>query len=121
MVKIYADEDFSLHVVAMLQERGYDIETPHDHDNARKGIPDHDVLAFAVSLQRAVMTHNRDDFKRLHHQYQRAGTSHFGIINCTRNPDDKKLALSIDTVLAKHLQKHGSIENSLVLVYKGSV
>jgi hypothetical protein len=39
MVKLYADEDFSLHVVALLQERGYDIETPHDHDNARKGIP----------------------------------------------------------------------------------
>ena len=44
---------------------------------------------------RAVLTFNRKDFKRLHHQ----STEHGGIVNCTRDDDFISLAVRVDDAL----------------------
>jgi Domain of unknown function (DUF5615) len=52
--------------------------TVQEARNANLGIPDEDVLAFAVTNKRAVLTLNRIDFIRLH----ASQPNHAGIIVC---------------------------------------
>ena len=66
MVRLYADENFELPVIKKLREKGYDILTALEAGNANQGIPDKDVLAFAIQENRAVITLNYNDFKNLH-------------------------------------------------------
>ena len=79
MVKLYADENFERPVVEKLREKGYDVLTAQEAGNANQGIPDEDVLAFAICENRAVITLNYNDFKNLHKQ----DLNHCGIIICT--------------------------------------
>ena len=78
-LKLYADENFERPVVEKLREKGYDILTAQEAGNANQGIPDDDVLVFAIGESRAVITLNYNDFKNLHKQ----GRNHYGIIICT--------------------------------------
>ncbi|BAZ25510.1 hypothetical protein NIES4073_64150 [Kalymmatonema gypsitolerans NIES-4073] len=79
MARLYADEQFPKKVSELLRTMGHDVLTVQEAGNANLGIPDEEVLAFAVSDNRAVITLNRQDFIRLH----RANPVHFGIITCT--------------------------------------
>ena len=84
MARLYADEDFSFPVVVALRRLGQDVVTAHEHGRANQGIDDPEVLADAIALDRALLTHNHSDFKRLHNQAQ----SHEGIISCTQDGKD---------------------------------
>ena len=64
MVKLYADEQFPLPVVKILRILGYDILTVQDAGKAEQKIPDPEVLHYAISLNRAVLTMNRRDVYR---------------------------------------------------------
>jgi Domain of unknown function (DUF5615) len=75
---------------------GHNVLTVQEAGNANLGIPDEDVLAFAISDQRAVVTLNRHDFIRLH----RASSDHYGVIVCTNDPDRTRLATRIDEAIA---------------------
>jgi hypothetical protein len=70
---LYADENFPLPVVEELRRPGHDVLTAQE--DGRHGTPDPDILARAYSLGRAVLTHNRRHFERLHRQ----GVTHSGI------------------------------------------
>ena len=83
MAQLYSDENFPLAVIAALWKLGHDVLTAHAAGQANQGIPDVDVLAFAVSQGRALMTRNRRHFIRLHRQ----NPSHRGIIVCTEDHD----------------------------------
>jgi predicted nuclease of predicted toxin-antitoxin system len=96
MISLYADEQFPLPVVTRLREKGYNILTVQDAGNANQGIPDEDVLAFATSQNRAVITQNRKDFIRLHNQ----GLNQVGIVSCSKNLDWDSFATEIDRVLS---------------------
>jgi hypothetical protein len=94
-VQLYADEDFPLAVVAELRRLRHDVLTVQD--DGRRGIPDPDVLARAHALGRAVLTHNRRHFERLHRQ----GAAHSGILSAKQDPNNHvALAARIDTALA---------------------
>jgi hypothetical protein len=54
MARLYADEHFPRQVVQNLRSLGHDILTVQEAGNA--GLPDEDVLAFATSENRAVLT-----------------------------------------------------------------
>jgi predicted nuclease of predicted toxin-antitoxin system len=84
MVRLYADEDFPLSVVEQLRRLGHDVRTVQEAGRAGRGIADAEVLADATAEQRAVLTHNHPDFRRLHRQ----GQPHEGIISCTQDPRD---------------------------------
>jgi predicted lactoylglutathione lyase len=87
MVRLYADENFELPVIKKLREKGYDILTALEAGNANQGIPDEEVLEFAISENRAVITLNYNDFKNLH----KLDKNHRGIVICisTRRQEDR--------------------------------
>ncbi|MBD2166696.1 DUF5615 family PIN-like protein [Calothrix membranacea FACHB-236] len=107
MAHLYTDENFPLPVVELLRDFGHDVLTAMEAGNANLKIPDEDVLIFATSNARAVLTRNRRDFIRLH----RLQPNHAGIIVCTEEPDFVQLATRIhetisaeDTLTAKLLR-----------------
>lgn len=66
MARLYADEQFPLPVVRLLRTLGHDVLTVREAGNAELGITDEEVLSFAVSNERAVVTFDRRDFIRMH-------------------------------------------------------
>jgi predicted nuclease of predicted toxin-antitoxin system len=83
VAKLYADEHFPLPVVELLRQKGHDVLTVQEAGKAGLRIPDDEVLAFATSRNRAVLTLNRYDFKQLH----RSWPNHAGSINCSNDRD----------------------------------
>jgi hypothetical protein len=96
MANLYADEDFPQPVVDHLRALGHDVLTALEDGRAGQSVPDPDVLARAAALGRAVLTHNRHDFRKLH----AADPNHAGIIACTRDADVAGPAGRIDTAIA---------------------
>lgn len=96
MLKLYADEQFPRPVVQRLIIKGFDLLTVQEAKNANQKIPDPEVLAFAISQGRAVITQNRRDFIALHNQSE----DHAGIIVCTKNLDWDSFAEEIERALA---------------------
>jgi Domain of unknown function (DUF5615) len=83
LARLYANENFPLPVVTRLRELGHDVLTTLDADKANQSIEDEEVLTFASSQSRAVLTLNRKHFVRLH----QSNVLHNGIIVCTYDPD----------------------------------
>jgi predicted nuclease of predicted toxin-antitoxin system len=96
MARLYADEQYPLPVVEFLRPLGHDILTVQEAGNAGLGIHDEDVLAFAVSNERAVLTLNRGDFIRLH----REQPNHAGIIICTQDNNWERQATRINEAIS---------------------
>jgi hypothetical protein len=96
MPGLYADEDVPRRLVERPRALGRDVLTALQAGRANQSVPDADVLAHATSLGRALLTHNRKDFKRLH----ATTPGHGGIISCTRDDaDPAALAARIDQAL----------------------
>lgn len=93
--RLYSNENFPLPAVVALRRLGYDVMTTKEAGKAHEGTPDEEVLQFAIAEERAVITHNRVDFIRLH----LANPEHFGIVVCTQNPDFEDLANKVDNAL----------------------
>jgi hypothetical protein len=93
-MQLYADEDFFFPVVEELRRLGHEVLTAQE--NGRKGKPDPDILARAHALSRAVLTHNRRHFARLHRQ----GLAHSGILSATQDHDHVALAIRINAALS---------------------
>lgn len=85
---LYADENFPLRVIQELRRLGQDVLTAFEDGRANQSISDPDILARATQLDRAIITLNRFDFKKLHVQMP----EHAGIIS----------ALRIQIVLVRH-------------------
>ena len=83
MARLYANENFPLPVVDELRRLGHDVLTTRDTGRAEQAVPDEEVLEFAVSQRRAVITLNRKYFVQLH----RRESDHSGIIVCTFDRD----------------------------------
>lgn len=95
MARLYVDEDFDFKVVVELRRLGHDLLTVQDAGRGNQRISDDEVLAFAISQVRVVLTFNRRDLINLH----RSAGSHQGIIVCTRDVDAAGLAGRIDQAL----------------------
>lgn len=80
----------------MLRNVGHDVLTVQEAGKANLKIPDEEVLAFAVSEARAVLTLNRQDFFRLH----RLQPEHFGIIACKDDRDRERMATRINEAIS---------------------
>ena len=91
---LYADEDFPLPALRNCARLGHDVVTAQE--DGRTATPDPDILARAHALGRAVLTHNRRHYERLH----RLGAAHSGILSTTQDADHLALAARIDVVLA---------------------
>ena len=96
MARLYGDENFSGEVVELLRNLGHDVLTAREAGNAEQKIPDEEVLAFAVSSDRAVLTFNRRHFIRLHFRQP----DHAGIIVCTEDLNKERLASRINDAIS---------------------
>jgi hypothetical protein len=112
MAQFYADENFNQKVLPRLQSLGHDVLTAHQAGQAGTGKTDAEVLAYAVAAARAVLTHHRKHFIKLHKQHG----VHCGIVVCTNDRDYGALAQRIhDAVVAE-----GALNNKLLRVNKPS-
>ena len=111
MEKLYVNENFPLPVVKLLHNFGHDVLTSFDAGNANQRIPDEDVLAFAASQNRVLLTLNRRDFIQLH----QVNPIHAGIIVCTQ---DMNFAGFANRIHAELVKSKGLFENQLIRIYK---
>ena len=95
MARLYADENFPFPVTEALRKLEHDVLTVSEANQAEQAIPDDEVLTFATSRERAVLTLNRKDFMRLH----RESAEHAGIIVCTFDPNFSAQAARIHKAL----------------------
>ena len=65
---LYLDENVSLQLAALLDARGYDIETAWHLGTM--GAEDQEQFAIAVRSQRVLITHDRADFRPLHRAWR---------------------------------------------------
>lgn len=110
MARLYADENFPLPIVELLRSAGHDVLTTEEAGNSGVGIPDEDVLGFAVRNERAVLTRNWDDFRRLHHSQP----DHFGIILCKEDLDIERQAIRINEAIFIE----GNLRNKLIRIIR---
>jgi predicted nuclease of predicted toxin-antitoxin system len=112
IARLYSNENFPLPAVAALRQLGHDVRTTLDEGKSHDGVPDEEVLPFAIENERAVITHNRHDFIRLH----RENPDHPGIIVCTDNPDFEALAARVH----EQLEMLDCLKGKLIRVNRGS-
>ena len=83
MARFDANENFPRPVVESLRQLGHDVLTAEGTDRSGQAVPDEEVLAFAISQGRTILTLNRRRFVRLHSSHP----NHAGIMVCTFDPD----------------------------------
>ena len=105
MADCYANENFPLPAVEALRRLGHNLLTTYESGQAGQAIPDEEVLAFASSESRIVLTLNRRHFIRLH----QTAPDHSGMIVCTYDPDFEALANRIHVELETHSDWHGRL------------
>ena len=96
MARLYADEQFPRVVVELLRSMSHNILTVQEAGKDNQKIPDEEVLAFAVSENRAVLTLNRRHFIRLHSLQP----DHAGIIVCRAEDDLTRMAVNINEAIS---------------------
>lgn len=96
MAALYANENYPLGIVKHLRILGHDVLTSLEAGKAGYGLPDEEVLQFATSKGRAVITHNRRHFFRPHRETE---GRHAGIIACTYDPNEVRQAKRVDAAL----------------------
>ena len=104
-MELYADENYPLRVVEELRQLGHDVLTAFEDGRANQSITDTDVLARATVTNRALVTLNRIDFRRLHRQIP----NHAGIIICTEDPDRPGQAKRIAAAIAEMVDLKGKL------------
>jgi|SRR6185369_1832302 len=107
---LYADENFPLRVVEELRRLGIDVLTAYEDGRANQSLTDQTILSRATELGRAIVTLNRQDFKRLHF----AEPDHAGIIICTEDPDRPGQAQRI----AESIAAGEKLRGRLIRVYR---
>jgi predicted nuclease of predicted toxin-antitoxin system len=96
VARLYSNENLPRQVVEALRRCGHDVLTTQETGQANRATPDGEVLNFATSQGRVVVTFNRRHFIGLHEK----SAGHSGIIVCTYDPDFEALAARIDSALA---------------------
>ncbi len=111
MARFYANENLPMAIVEALRSLGHDVLTSYEAGQANQGIPDDEVLVYAMAENRSVVTLNRDDFLKLH----RCGIEHSGIIICK---DDRDYAGQAQTLHAYLETQVNPLQNRLIRVQR---
>ena len=108
MAYLYADEQFPRQVVELLRSLEHDVLTVQEAGNT--GLSDEEVLAFAITKNRAVLTLNRRGFFRLH----RLNPQHCGVIACVDDRERQRMAKNINQAI----RESETLTNQLIRVYR---
>ena len=101
---VYTDEDIANLVAILLRSRGWDILTTIEA--GMSGYSDDEQLAYAVSENRCLLTHNRVDYERLHLSYLQVERQHSGIIVTPQNNAHeiaKRVSIILNTLTADEI------------------
>lgn len=110
MARIYSNENFPLPAVTALRDFGHDVLTIQETGRAGIASTDSQVLDFAASDSRILLTLDRRHFIRLH----QSGVPHAGIIVCSVDPDFEGQARKIHDAIAAE----GEMLGKLLRVYR---
>ncbi len=110
------DEMFSYDIAQQLRARGYDVISIVA-DPALVGLPDDQVLAYATTEGRALVTGNIKDFVPSDGRYRATGQSHAGLILVSTKtfPQNRGFPSAITTALATLLSGTPKIQGGRVL------
>jgi predicted nuclease of predicted toxin-antitoxin system len=110
-VRLYLDHDVPISLVERLGAYTYDVIATRDVGNEE--LDDDAQLDYAARHERALFSHNRHHFRRLHREWMHQGREHWGIIVARHMPVD-----DLETLLVKHLSQvnAGDLQNKLVLL-----
>jgi len=108
-VKLLLDEMYAATIAEQLRKRGHDVVSVHDPDYRRlEGAPDEDVFATAVDEERALVTENVPDYRRLEAEALARGEQHAGLIFTTNRQFPRgdpatigQLVLALDKLLGE--------------------
>ena len=92
-IELYLDEDMSAIVATLIRTRGFVAITARDA--GRLGRNDDEQLTYAIEHERAILTHNRDDFLALAQEYYASGRDHYGIIIARRRAPQELVRLLV--------------------------
>jgi predicted nuclease of predicted toxin-antitoxin system len=81
-LKLLLDEMYSSAVAEQLRRRDHDVIAVTERADLR-GTPDEDLLAWARTEDRALVTDNQRDFIPIHQRYITGGNDHKGLILTT--------------------------------------
>jgi uncharacterized protein with PIN domain len=105
MARFYANENFPQPVVEALRLLGHDVLTVLETGNAGVSWSDENVLGFAISQNRILLTMNRRHFRRLQSQVPK----HAGIVLCTFDLDFSGQASRIHDAVQKQAECGGQL------------
>ena|ERR1700691_223173 len=110
------DEMFSDRIAQQLRDQGHDVISIVA-DPAWAGLPDEQVLAYAATEGRALVTANVKDFVPLDGRYRSAGQSHGGLILVSTKtfPQNRSFPSAITASLAALLSGTVKIQSGQVL------
>jgi hypothetical protein len=100
-VKLYLDEDVSVLLGKILVGRGFDALTARDAGMLRKS--DEEQLLFATTHSRAILTHNKRHFEKLHSEFVEKQFEHAGVVVAGRRDlyeTARRVALLLDATPA---------------------
>jgi hypothetical protein len=114
MALLYADEHLPVQVVYRLRRLGHDVLTVRQTSRNKSGdaVDDEHVLIYATMRNRAVVTENCADFRRLHCIYP----GHKGIIACRQHSDWKAQAKMIDAAIRAVLAAQKRLDGQYIRV-----
>lgn len=95
-MKFFTDENISLRVADLLRGRG--VEAISVHESGMAGASDLEIMEFAASNGRCVVTRNRDDFLALTERFFAEGRAHAGILVIAKSIPAKAPRLIADAV-----------------------
>jgi predicted nuclease of predicted toxin-antitoxin system len=110
------DEMFSDAIAQQLRAKGYDVVSVVA-DPALAGLPDDQILAYAVTEGRALVTANIKDFMPLDSRYRAAGQAHPGLILVSTKtfPQDRGFTTAITAALEALLSGTDKVQSGQVL------
>jgi hypothetical protein len=104
-IELYLDEDVSVLTATLIRARGFYVAATVEE--RQLGNSDAAQLAYAISHQRTLLTHNRADFEALAQTYYGAGMTHYGIIIARHQPVHelvRRLLLILNQVSADEIR-----------------
>ncbi|GMU81459.1 MAG: hypothetical protein AMXMBFR47_13300 [Planctomycetota bacterium] len=105
MARLYANENFPFPAVEELRRLGHDVLTIHETGRANQAMPDIEVLRFAATERRTLLTLNRRHFIRLHEEFP----DHAGIVVCSVDADFVGQARRIDAAISNEAALKGML------------
>ena len=104
-IALYLDEDVDVLVADLIRARGFMATTTQEAGQVQNS--DAVQLAYAISQQRGLLTHNRVDFEALAQAYFVSSQTHYGIIIAVRRPPHeiaRRLLRILNEVTAEEIQ-----------------